>query len=137
MAAVSIGGFLVRFVSALVLVLATYNPEGLSYYHWVREKGDGPLALKAFVGVLLLIAWVFMLRSARRSLGTVGIILSIALFGTFLWLVLSVADVSPQGSRAFTYLGEIVLAGVLSMGLVWSRLRRRVTGQVDVKDVSD
>ncbi|MFT7625468.1 MAG: hypothetical protein ACI9WU_004659, partial [Myxococcota bacterium] len=27
-------GFLMRWVAALFLVLATYNPTGHSYYHW-------------------------------------------------------------------------------------------------------
>ncbi len=54
--------FLLRFFAALVLVFATYNPEGYSYYHWaiakLPETGlPGFDVLKAFVGVVLLIGW--------------------------------------------------------------------------------
>jgi hypothetical protein len=124
--------FLARFVAALVVVFATYNPEGMSYYHWVRE-GGGSLPLKAFAGIVLLIAWIFLLKSAQSSLGMLGVALSAAFFGTLLWLIMSFAHVSAQGSRTLTYLVEIGVAGVLSVGLIWSRFRQKVTGQVDVE----
>ena len=124
--------FLARFAAAVVVVFATYNPEGLSYYHWLRE-GGGSLPLKAFAGIVLLIAWIFLLKSAQSSLGMLGVALSAAFFGTLLWLVLSFAHVSAQGSRTLSYLVEIGVAGVLSVGLIWSRFRQRVTGQVDVE----
>jgi len=125
--------FLVRLVTALVVVFATYNPEGRSFYHWVME-GGGSLPLKAFLGVVLAIAWIFLLNSARASLGSVGLLLAAAFFGTLIWLVLSAAHWSAQSGRAITYIVEVALAGVLSVGLVWSRFRQRVTGQVDVQD---
>jgi hypothetical protein len=123
--------FLARFVVALVVVFATYNPEGVSYYHWIRE-GGGSMPLKAFAGVVLLIAWIFLLKSAQASLGSLGVVLAAAFFGTLLWLILSFAHMSAQGSRAITYLVGVALAGVLSVGLIWSRFRQKVTGRVDV-----
>lgn len=123
--------FLARLVAALVVVFATYNPEGVSYYHWVRE-GGGSTPLKAFAGVVLLIAWIFLLKSAQASLGSLGVVLAAAFFGTLLWLILSFAHMSAQGSRAITYLVGFALAGVLSVGLIWSRFRQKVTGRVDV-----
>jgi len=123
--------FLARFAFALVVVFATYNPEGVSYYHWLRE-GGGAMPLKAFLGVVLLIAWVFLLRTAWSSLGTLGLVLTAAFFGTLLWVILSFAHVVARGARPITYLVEIALAGVLSVGLGWARTRQKVTGQVDV-----
>ena len=121
-----------RFIAALVVVFATYNPEGTSYYHWVQE-GGGSMPIKAFAGIVLLIAWIFLLKSAQSSLGMLGVVLAAAFFGTLLWVILSFAHVSAQGSRALTYLVEVAVAGVLSVGLIWSRFRQRVTGQVDVE----
>ena len=123
--------FLVRFLAALVVVFASYNPEGVSFYHWARASG-GPMPLKAFAGVVLLIAWIFLLKSAQGSLGTLGVVLAAAFFGTLIWLILSFAHVSVLGARAVTYLVGIALAGVLSIGLVWSKFRQKVTGQVEV-----
>ncbi len=123
--------FLARFAFALVVVFATYNPEGFSYYHWLRA-GGGQAPLKAFSGVVLLIAWAFLLKAATSSLGTLGLVLAAAFFGTLLWLVLSFAHVSAHGSRAITYVVGVALAGVLSVGLGWAKARQKVTGQVDV-----
>jgi hypothetical protein len=123
--------FLARFVFALVVVFATYNPEGVSYVHWLRE-GGGSLPLKAFLGVVLLIAWVFLLRTAWSSLGTLGLLLTAAFFGTLIWVVLSFANVVARGRRPITYIVEVALAAVLSVGLGWARTRQKVTGQVEV-----
>ncbi len=123
--------FLARFAFALAVVFATYNPEGVSYYHWLRG-GGGSLPLKAFLGVVLLIAWLFLVKTAHSSLGTLGLVLAAAFFGTLLWVVLSYAHVVARGSRAITYLVGVALAAVLSVGLGWARTRQKVTGQVDV-----
>lgn len=123
--------FLARFAFALAVVFATYNPEGVSYYHWLRG-GGGSLPLKAFLGVVLLIAWIFLLKTARSTLGTLGLVLAAAFFGTLLWVVLSFAHFAAHGSRAITYLVGVALAAVLSVGLGWARTRQKVTGQVDV-----
>jgi Family of unknown function (DUF6524) len=122
---------LARFVFAVVVVFSTYNPEGVSYYHWLQQ-GGGPTPLKAFVGVVLLIAWVFLLNTVRSTLGPLGLVLATAFFGTLIWLILSFTQVSAHGSRAATYIVGGALAGVLSIGLGWARTRQKVTGQVDV-----
>lgn len=122
---------LARFVFALLVVFGTYNPEGVSYYHWLRH-GGGPLPLKAFTGVVLLIAWVLLLRTAKSSLGTLGLLLSAALFGTLTWVVMSFANLEAHGGRAITYLVGLALAAVLSIGLGWAKTRQKLTGQVDV-----
>ena len=121
---------LARFVFALAVVFGTYNPEGLSYYHWLRQ-GGGPLPLKAFVGVLLLIAWVLLLKTARSSLGTLGLVLAAALFGTGIWVVMSLAHLEAHGGRAITYVVGVALAAVLSIGFGWARTRQKLTGRVD------
>lgn len=122
---------LARFVFALAVVFGTYNPEGVSYYHWLRQ-GGGSLPLKAFVGVVLLIAWVLLARTARSSLGTLGLVLTAAFFGTLTWLVMSYAHLEAHTGRAITYVVGIALAAVLSVGLGWARTRQKLTGQVDV-----
>ena len=54
-------GFLLRLLFALVLVYATYNPEGYSYFHWIQASLNHPEtgllgsnALKFVAGILLL-----------------------------------------------------------------------------------
>lgn len=131
-------GFLIRFAAALTLVFATYNPERLSYFHWVLGSRDPEeWALKAFVGVVLLIGWTIFLRATLRSLGLIGSALAAAFFGTLLWLVIDLGWVAADNNRLMSYLALIALAAVLSTGLSWSHIRRRLSGQVDVDDVDE
>ena len=64
-------GFLVRLVATLVLVLATYNPSGWSFAHWVQNgfsnSGLGPEHF--VVGIIVLIGWVILLTD-RVHLGS-------------------------------------------------------------------
>ena len=130
-------GFLVRLVAAVVLLFATYNPEGLSYFHWMANDGWHLTPLKAFVGVTLIAAWVFLLRATLESLGALGTLLAAAFFGTLIWLVVSWTHLEPRTSKGLTYLILLGLAGVLSTGSVWSIWRKRMTGQVDVDEHHD
>jgi hypothetical protein len=127
-------GFFLRFLAAAVLLFATYNPEGLSYFHWMAKDGWAVTPLKAFVGVCLLVGWVFLLRSTVHSLGALGTLLAAAFFGTLIWVIVSWLHLEPQTSKGLTYLVLIGIAAVLSTGSVFSIVRRRLTGQVDVDE---
>lgn len=132
-----IDGFALRFLFAIVLVFATYNPEGVSYVHWALVPLPEFSVLKGFVGVTLLIGWVIFLRATLRSLGPFGLLLAGAFFGLALWLLVDMGWVSTANVRLLTYLVEIVFAAVLSTGLSWSHIRRRLSGQYDIDDVDD
>ena len=41
---------------------------------------------------------------------------------------------AAENIDAVTWLVEILLAGVLAIGMSWSHIRRRMSGQVDVDD---
>lgn len=130
-------GFLVRLLAAAVLLFATYNPEGRSYFHWMASGGWEITPLKAFAGVCLIVAWVFLLRATVRSLGALGTFLAAAFFGTLIWLIVSWAHIEPTTTKGLTYLILLGLALVLSTGSVWSIWRRKMTGQVDVEEHHD
>jgi hypothetical protein len=129
-------GFLIRLGVALLLVLTTFNPSGYSYFHWVKDSlPDSISALQAFAGVVLLIGWVMFIRAGKRSLGFVGLILASAFFATLFWLLMDWGLLEPENIDAVTWLVEILLAGVLAIGMSWSHIRRRMSGQVDVDEV--
>ena len=136
-AAISWQGILLRLVAALILVFATYNPSNYSYFHWASQTLPSLDVVVIFVGVVLLIAWTIFIRATLRSLGAVGLLLAIAFFGTLLWLVVDKQLVSPNNTKAMTYLLLVVLAAVLATGLSWSHIRRRISGQADVDDVDE
>ena len=129
------GGFLLRLILALIVVFATYNSEGTSYYHWVYEDLADFTALKAFIGVILLIGWIILLRATFGSLGFIGVVLAIAFFGLAIWLIIDVMGLSTDNQRVITYIIGIMIACVLSIGVSWSHVRRRLTGQIDTDTV--
>lgn len=129
------GGFFLRLLLALVVVFATYNPEGFSYYHWVYEELPNFTVLKAFIGVIILIGWIILLRATFGSLGLLGVVLAVAFFGLAIWLIIDVMGLSADNQRVITYIVGIMLACVLSIGVSWSHVRRRLTGQIDTDTV--
>lgn len=128
-------GFAIRFLLGLVLVFSTYNPESWSYLHWVKGTFPKLTAIQAFSGIVLLIGWAVFIRAALRSLGLIGLVLALGFFGTLLWLLIDVRLIPVDSNRAITYIIEFILAGVLSTGLTWSHVRRRLSGQMDTDDV--
>lgn len=127
--------FIVRFVFAVVVVFATYNPEGVSYFNWVYDELPDFTVLKAFFGVVLLIGWIILIRATLGSIGFIGVVLAAAFFGLAIWLIVDVFGLSTDNFRVISYIVEIMLASVLSVGVSWSHIRRRVTGQLDTDEL--
>lgn len=133
------GSFLGRALLAALLVFATYNPSGYSYYHWLSDAihNDTIEPLVTLAGIALLIGWVFYLNATFDSLGVIGLILSTAFFATVIWLFVDWGLISTDSDQVIIYLVLIVLSLVLAVGMSWSHIRRRMSGQLDVNDVED
>jgi hypothetical protein len=129
---ISWSGVLMRVVFTVALVLLTYNPSGHSFYHWVSAPPPGITALKAFLGILLLIGWIICLRTAFVALGWLGVTLGVALLGTAVWLLIDMKMVETTSPTALTWIGLVIVGVVLGIGLSWSLIRARTTGQVEV-----
>jgi hypothetical protein len=132
---ISWSGFLLRLLAAAVLVFSTYNPSGKSYYHWLSENISAPTPLLALAGVLLLIGWTIYLRATGRSLGAFGLFLAAAFFAVLVWMIIDWGWISADSVEAMTWIFEGILCGVLAIGISWSHIRRRMTGQIDVDEV--
>jgi hypothetical protein len=129
---ISWSGVLMRVVFTVALVFLTYNPSGHSFYHWVSAPPPGITALKAFLGILLLIGWIICLRTAFVALGWLGVTLGVALLGTAVWLLIDMKMVETTSPTALTWIGLVIVGVVLGIGLSWSLIRARATGQVEV-----
>lgn len=134
-------GILLRLIAAAALVHLTYNPEGVSFYHWaVAPLFQSPLpegypsALMFLSGVLILIAWAVFVQATRRSLGIKGAILVVALGIGLVWLLVEWGVLSTEGAPAVTHLALGVISLLLGVGLSWSLLSRQITGQVDIDE---
>ncbi len=129
--------FGLRFLFALILVGVSYNPEGWSYVHWALTEWSSFNALKALVGLLLLAAWTIYLRATLRSLGPIGLTLTIALFACLIWVLVDFQLLDVGSARAVTYAAMFVVVCVMAIGISWSHVRRRLSGQVDADDVDE
>ena len=131
-------GIGLRFLGALVLVHATFNPEGFSYYHWALAplfSAGGGLstltAVKFLAGVVLAGGWMVYVQATHRSLGLGGSLLVLALAGGIIWLLIDWHVVNPTSFRGIAHVVLFAVALLLTLGVSWSHLRRRFTGQVD------
>lgn len=125
-----------RFLFALALVLLTFNPSGTSVFHWVRDAvGAGELGPEHFfVGSLLAIGWTILLVATWRALNTFGVVLVAVAIGTFIWLLVDLGVLDADSGTALTWISLVCLSVLLTIGLSWSHIWRRLTGQFEVDD---
>lgn len=130
-------GFLARWVFALVLVIATYNPTPYSFVSWALGDSAefGPAV--ALAGLALLICWLIFLRATLRSLGLLGIGLGAALFACVIWLFVDLGWLNMESTDVLTWIALVLISLILAVGISWSHVRRRLTGQFDVDDTDD
>ena len=105
--------------------------------HGEPRSGGGIQAspLLVIAGILLLGAWLFFIRSTFSSMGTVGVVLLLALFAAIVWWLvargwLSTADKSTMAWVVLTCLGLL-----LGIGMSWAHIRARISGQASVDRV--
>ncbi len=135
-----------RLLAALVLVYATYNPEGISFYHctFQPQPGESGVAaylhsftpLKAIAALLLIAGWAVFLQATRRSLGAGGALLVLGLFACTIWAMIYYGAISPHSSKAIAHLILIAISIVLAIGLSWSYVTRKLSGQQDTDNVA-
>ncbi len=130
-------GVILRFIFAILLVLLTYNPTGYSYFHWFYHSLDNFTPYIAIAGVALVIGWVLYVRATLESLGLMGLLLAGIFFGCMVWLFVYWGWLSLTNVSAVTWVIEVILAALLAIGMSWSHIHRRMTGQVDVDQVED
>ena len=138
----TLSGFAVRFIAATVLVLGTYNPSGYSFAEWIHASwlhgGFGSIgAPHYFVGVVLLIGWLILLRATFNSLGAIGLVLGAALLGTLTWLLYDWGILTGSSVSFYAWIAEVSLGALLAIGLCWSLIWRQLTGQVEVDRVDN
>lgn len=131
-AGISWSGVLLRVIFAVALVFVTFNPSGWSFYHWVSAPPAGITAVKALVGLLLLIGWLICVRTAFVSLGLVGAILLAALLAAFVWVLIDYHVIDGASRSSLVWIGLAIAGLVFGIGLSWSLIRARATGQVEV-----
>lgn len=137
----TLASFLIRFIFALALVYASYNPSGYSLFHWAKEAlFNNGLAITppfAMATVILLIGWTVYIRATFRSLGAFGLTLVATFFGIIVWWLIDLGLIGVDSVSIITYILLFLLAAILATGMSWSHIRRRMSGQADVDEVDE
>ncbi len=128
-------GFLVRWLFAFGLLGATYNPTQWNFVRWSMANYQNMLSVTVLIGLVLLVGYIIYLRATLRSIGLFGMLLVLAVAGTLIWVLFDQGVINLSNSTLNTWLSIVVLSLVLAIGLSWSIVRRRLSGQADVDDV--
>lgn len=134
---ITIQGFLFRLLFALLLVMLTYNPSGYSYTHWIQNSFSNFTPSLGIAGISLIIGWVIYLRATLRSLGLIGLILAILFLSAIIWLLVDWGWLGMNNVTAMSWIVLVLISVVLAVGISWSHIRRKISGQVDSDDVGD
>ncbi|MGI9507364.1 MAG: DUF6524 family protein [Geminicoccaceae bacterium] len=127
------GGFLFRWIGALVLVLGTYNPSPYNFVTWVTDdvsRGE-QLPLKLLIAAVMIIGYVIYFRATFESIGFIGIGLIILFFAGIIWLLLDYGILNLQEYGTLAWVVLFVLATIMAIGMSWSFIRQKLTGQID------
>ncbi len=136
-------GIVARFSLAILVVFATFNPWAKSFYHWAVQPvfatggGIGTLGpIKVLAGLLLLVGWIVCVQATHRSIGLKGALLVAAILATVVWLLLSQHLLSAESSKSIALIALIIISGILAVGMSWSHISRKLSGQVDTDQVA-
>ena len=130
-------GFLIRWVFAFVLLAATYNPTQWNFVRWSMENAETNLSMTVLFGLVLFVGYIIYLRSILRSFGMFWMVLILAVVGTLLWVLFDQGLISLDNPTVNTWIVIVALSIVLAVGLSWSIVRRKLTGQADMDDVDE
>lgn len=130
-------GFVLRWAFAFVLLAATYNPTPWNFIRWGMTNYSAKLPLTVLFGLILLVGYIVYLRATLRSIGAFGMLLVLALVGALLWVLYDYGLLDLSNRDLTLWLGLFALSLVLGIGLSWSLVRRKLSGQADVDDVEE
>ena len=124
------GGFVLRWLFAFLLLAATYNPTDWNFIRWV-------MSVAVLGSLLLIVGYIIYLRATMRSIGPIGMLLVLGLVGALLWVAFDLGWMNFENPTANTWIALVAGSFVLGIGLSWSHVRRRLSGQADIDDVDD
>jgi hypothetical protein len=131
----STSGMLARIAFSLAIVFLTFNPSGHSYYHWLTQDLMPIRPEVVIAGILLLGAWLFFVRSTFNSMGTVGVVLLLALLASIVWWMIAQGWLSVENRSSMAWVLLTCLGLLLGIGMSWAHIRARISGQASVDRV--
>jgi hypothetical protein len=130
-------GILLRWLGAFVLLALTYNPTEWNFTRWAEANWSSQMPLTLLMGLLLAVGYLVYIGATLRSIGAFGILLVAAIVGALVWVLIDYGVLTLQNPQLNLWLGIFALSVVLGIGLSWSILRQKLSGQATVDEVQD
>lgn len=130
-------GFILRWAVAFGLLAATFNPTDWNYARWAQMNFSDQMPLAVFLGLLLAVGYIIYLRATLRSIGAFGMGLVLTVAAALLWVLYDYGVLTFENPTQNTWLGLVALSLVFGIGLSWSHVRRKLSGQADMDDVDE
>lgn len=128
---------LLRWAFAFVLLALTYNPTSVNYFAWAQANYGESLPIVVLLGLILLVGYIVYLRATLRSIGVFGMVLVGAVVGALIWVLIDWGVLTLDNPSLNLWIGILATSLVLGVGLSWSLIRRRLSGQVDIDDIDE
>lgn len=128
---------LIRCLLSFLLLSATYNPTPYNFILWAKDHWADQTSLIVLAGLLLVIGYIIYLRATLRAIGAFGMALIAALFAACVWVLTDFGLITLDNPTSNVWLALFGLSLILGLGLSWSLVRRKLSGQVDIDDVDE
>ena len=128
-------GIVLRWLGAFALLAATFNPTPYNFVRWSQANWETQMPLTVLLGLILGVGYIIYVGATFRSLGAFGMLVIAALCGAVVWVLIDWGVLSLGNSNLTVWLGIFALSLILGIGLSWSILRQRLSGQATVDEV--
>ena len=128
-------GIFLRWIGAFLLLAAIFNPTDWNYVRWAQTSWGTQTPLIVFLGLILAVAAMVYLVATMRSIGILGAVVIAAIFAAGLWVLTDWGLLALGDSALNTWLAILVLSLILGIGMSWSILRQRLSGQQTTDEV--
>lgn len=131
----AIMGIFLRWLGAFVLLAATFNPTQWNFVRWSQANYATQMPLTLLLGLLLGVGYLIYIGATLRSIGGFGVLLVAAIVGALIWVLIDYGILTLDNTNLNLWLGIFALSVVLGIGLSWSILRQRLSGQASVDEI--
>ena len=127
---------LIRIALSAAVVFATYNPSGVSIFHWIVNHPNPTDAWVVLTGIVTALIVLSMLIASWKTFGMLGSVIAVILFAAVFYLFIQEGWVIAGQNYSIQWLSLAMLSVFFGFGLAGAIIWRRITGQV-VTDESD
>ncbi len=128
-------GIFLRWLGAFLLLAAIFNPTPWNYVIWARTAWADQTPLIVFAGLILAVVAMVYVIATLRSIGILGALVIAAIFAAGVWVLTDWGLLGLTNSALNMWLGILVLSLILGVGMSWSILRQRLSGQQTTDEV--